>query len=250
MTSPGPWHSSERDPAVARLLDRDAASSPPEPALLREPVRAFVAAGALLAVVASPLAWATETGVPRPDVRTGWTGTADGFLLAAVGGALALLALNRGVAESRTRTLRLLPLVLGLAAGALGVGAIRNVDHQIRLWEGGGGSGVYEPGLFVALVGAAMLAVGGVLLGLGGLRRFASPDPPGSGAPAIDRPTLYAAGSGTVGTLAGAAFAAFAVLRADLPPAAIGLPLLFGVLVGAIVGGFAGARFGRFLAGG
>ncbi len=72
------------DPAVARLLESRPAEFPPEPNLLRDPPRTLVAIGSIVAIVASLLPWAARSRGPGDLTRTGWTGFADGFLIAIV----------------------------------------------------------------------------------------------------------------------------------------------------------------------
>ncbi|HEV8545709.1 MAG TPA: hypothetical protein VGQ64_05415 [Candidatus Limnocylindrales bacterium] len=153
------------DPAVARLLDDKPVLLPEEPSLLREPPRALVAVGAIIAIVSSPLPWAARTEIAGDVSKTGWQGTADGFLIAVVAVLLAVLAFNRSAVASRMRIIRRLPAILGVTAVILWLSGLRAMDGAIAIWRQQGYDGAYQPMLFVCLVGALMLAAGGIWLG-------------------------------------------------------------------------------------
>jgi hypothetical protein len=238
-----PWETTEQDPAVARLVQRRAPQVHPEPSLLRQPARLVVVAGAALAVAASPLPWLVRVGNPPPQTVTGWSGLADGFLLAVTAGALVALVLNRDASESRSPVFRWLPLLLAAVAATLGVGAVRSMENQIHIWQREGTTGTYQPAFYVALVGAAIVAIGGAWIGV---RRVRDPARP-SESLRPSRATVVWALLGGIGAVVGAGGVAIVILNSGLDPVAMSLPLMVGVMIGAIVGGNIGAGIARTL---
>jgi hypothetical protein len=241
-----PWQSSGPDPAVRRLAVEGPAEIAPQRSPLRDPARAIAVVGALLAIVTSPLPWLTRVGNPPPAIRTGWSSTADGFLVAVVAVVLLFLAMNRTAGAARSRGLRLLPALLGALAAVLGFGATRALENQVAIWTTEGATGVYEPWFSLHLVGAALAAVGGLWLGI---RRGLEPSPPGD---PTDRIGLTRAGVastalGAIGVVLGAIAVALLVLNSGLNDVAMSVPLLFGILTGGLFGGYVGSWFSRML---
>ena len=154
------------DPAVARLLDATPVVLPDEPSLIREPPRALIAIGAIIAIASSPLPWAARTHIAGNESRTGWQGTADGFLIAVFAILLAVFAFNRSAVGSKMRIIRRLPAILGVTLVILWLSGLRAMDGAIATWRQQGYDGAYQPMLFVCLVGVLMLAAGGIWLGM------------------------------------------------------------------------------------
>ena len=229
---------------MARLLARRTPDAEPEPSRLRDPARALILAGAVVAIVASPLPWLVRVGNPPPQTVTGWSGVADGFFLAVAALGLATLAWSRSAAASPSVLLRGLPAVLGAVAAAFGIGALRSMENRIHIWEREGATGAYQPALWIFVAGAGVLAIGGLWLGVRALRDPTRP----RAVVTISAETARWATLGTVGAVGGAGIVAAAVLNSGLDPVAMSLPLLVGVMVGAIVGGNAGAWLARTLA--
>jgi len=155
------------DPAVTRLIEAEArpVTIPDEPSLLREPARALVAVGSIIAIVSSPLPWAARTQIAGDVSKTGWQGLADGFLIAVVAIVLCVVTFNRSAVASKMRIIRLLPAILGVTALLLWLSGVRTMDGAIATWRLQGYDGVYTPWLFVCLVGVVLLAAGGIWLG-------------------------------------------------------------------------------------
>jgi hypothetical protein len=169
------------DPAVARLIDAEARPVliPTEPSLLREPARALVAVGSIIAIVSSPLPWAARTQIEGDVSKTGWQGLADGFLIAVVAVVLCVITFNRSAVGSKMRIIRRLPAILGVTAGLLWLSGVRTMDGAIATWRLQGYDGAYQPWLFVCLVGVVLLAAGGIWLGTRREpKRLRTPKPP------------------------------------------------------------------------
>lgn len=241
-----PWQSSGPDPLIRRLAERPAPVVTRRPSPLRDPPRALIVVGGLLAIVASPLPWLTRIGNPPAETRTGWSGTADGFLLAVVAIVLIALALSRGAGSSRSRGLRLMPAGLGALAAVLGFGSLRALENQVDLWERGGATGVYEPWVFVAVAGAGIVAAGGVWLGIRqSLQPMGPRDPTDTFR--ITRAGVASVALGGLGVLVGSVGAALVVLNSGLNDVAMSMPLLFGILIGSLFGGYVGDRVARIV---
>jgi hypothetical protein len=161
----GPSQRRDIDPAVARLLDARPLEIPDEPSLLRQPARALVAVGAIVAIVSSPLPWAARTEIAGDVSRTGWQGTADGFLVAVTAVLLSVLTFNRSAAESKMRLIQRLPAILGATAVVLWLSGLRAMDGEIAIWRLQGYDGAYQVWLFVCLAGVLLLAAGGIWIG-------------------------------------------------------------------------------------
>ncbi len=212
---------------------------------LHDPARLLATVGAIVAIIASPLPWMTRVGNPPPQVRTGWSSTADGFLLAVVAAALLVLALSGSAATTRSRGLRLLPGLLGVVAGIFGFGAWRALENQDRIWRTEGAQGVYEPWFFLALIGAALATIGGLWLGW---QRARAPGIGDSTDELRVTPTGVARTLlGFVGVIVGAGAVAFVILNSGLNDVAMSMPLLFGTLAGGLFGAYVGGWLGRIL---
>lgn len=160
MTSP--WRDPGPDPAVIRILKQRPPTIRPEPSLLRDPARILILLGTIVAAAASPLPWLVRVGNPPERTMSGWSGFADGFLIAVAAVAMTVLVLNREVAGSSARILRWSMPVLAIVILVLAVGSIRNLENQIEIWSIEGATGEYQPWLFVCLAGAVVAAAGGL----------------------------------------------------------------------------------------
>ena len=244
MTSP--WEQPGPNPVLGRLAQAPPPEAPPSPSPLHDPARLIAIVGSVLAIVASPLPWLTRVGNPPPEVRTGWTGTADGFLLATVAIVLLVMAVSRVAEEARSRGLRLLPAGLGLLAAILGFGSQRTLENQVAIWTSEGATGVYEPWFYLNLLGAGLACVGGLWLGIRRGRRPAAPSDP-TDAVQVTRRGVATALFGGLGVVLGAGVSATVVLTSGLNDVAMSMPLLFAVLIGALFGGWVGSRFAGLL---
>jgi hypothetical protein len=238
------------DPAVARLLEARPVEFPPEPDLLRDPPRALVAIGAVVAIVASLLPWATRSQGPGDLTRTGWTGFADGFLIAIIAVVLCVLTFNRSAVESKDALIRRAPLILGPAALVLWANGQRAMDEEITFWRHQGYDGAYQPWLFVCLAGVVLFTLGGVWLGI---RRDAA-DETGRSEAILGQVKQFRAPAIVVGfQLVTALLAAVAVgaliLATRLHPLAVVMPLILGTIGAGLIGANLGGRIGRRVVG-
>jgi hypothetical protein len=208
-------------------------------------------AGAVLAAVSSPLPWLEKVGNPPPDTLTGWSGLLDGFLIGVAAVVAAVLAASRGAATSQLTTIRWLPTAMGLLAALLCLSTVRDFENQIAIWriEGATG-GVYQPGMFAAFAGVAVLNAGTLALGVRAWRtqpastqRVSQDGVSTERVRAAWRPTPEVA-VGLVCGAAGVLGGAVLVLATIRDPVAISLPLLLAVVTGGLVGANVGARVG------
>lgn len=241
------------DPAVARLLEARPANIPDEPSLLRQPVRALVAVGSIVAIVSSVMPWAARTRIAGDVTRNGWQGLADGFLIAVVAVVLCVLTFNRSAVDSRMQSIRRLPTILGVTALLLWASGVQTMNGAIAIWRQQGYDGEYRPWLFVCLVGVLMLAAGGIWLGT---RRVPKPaDDPGRAAgraagvavARVSGATSASVAFEAVGAVAGAVAADVAIIAAGFDGFTIALPLILGTVFGALFGAWLGARIGERL---
>jgi hypothetical protein len=238
------------DPAVARLLEARPAEFPPETNLLRDPPRPLVAVGSIVAIVASLLPWAARSRGPGDLTRSGWTGFADGFLIAIIAVVLYVLTFNRSAVDSKDPLIKRAPLILGPTALVLWANGQRAMDEEIAFWRHQGYDGAYQPWLFVCLAGVVLFTLGGVWLGL---RRDAADDE-GRGEAMIGQVRQFGAPAVVVGfQLVTAILAAVAVgamiLATQLHPLAVVMPLILGTIGAGLIGANLGGRIGRHLMG-
>jgi hypothetical protein len=230
-----------------RILERRTPEVGHEPSLLRDPARVLIVVGGIVAIIASPLPWLVKVGGGTPRTMTGWSGLADGFLVAVIATAMIVAVLNGDVARSRAWMIRWLAPMLGVVAVVLGISALRNMENQIVIWSIEGATGDHQPWLYVCLAGIVALAVGAALMGL---RLAREPAPPGSDRPvSVPWATIAWVVLGTVGGMVGVVAAATIVLYLDIHPVAVSLPLLLGTILGGIVGAHLGAALARIITG-
>jgi len=123
----------EIDPAVARLHVARPAYIPDEPSLLRQPARALVAVGSIIAIVSSLLPWAGRTRIAGDVTRNGWQGVGDGFLIAVVAVVLCVLTFNRSAVGASMQIIRRLPAILAVTALLLWASGVRTMDGAIGI---------------------------------------------------------------------------------------------------------------------
>jgi hypothetical protein len=241
----------ELDPVVARLIETEHVVVPPQPSLLREPPRALVAVGAIVAIASSPLPWAARTEIAGDESKTGWQGTADGFLIAFCAAVLIVLALNRSAVGSRIPIIRRLPAIFGVTVILLWFSGLRSMDSAIDVWRLQGYDGAYQPWLFICLIGCLMLAAGGVWLGSRPIPSEARPSKVRLDAEAeaveLKRVAVSGragrAGLDWIGVVAGAIVAVAAIVAGGIDRTA-GSP---GLVIGAVAGAIAGAAISRWI---
>lgn len=236
------------DPAVLRLLEARQAEFPPEPDFLRDPPRAFVAVGSIVAIITSLLPWAARSQGPGALTRTGWTGFADGFLIAIIAVVLCVLTFNRSAVDSKDPLIKRAPLILGPAALVLWANGQRAMDEEIAYWRHQGYDGAYQPWLFVCLAGVLLFALGGVWLGL---RRDAAGETGLGDAIAgqvkqLRAPAIVVAFQLVTAILAAVAVGAV-ILATQLHPLAVVMPLILGTIGAGLIGANLGGRIGRHL---
>ncbi len=236
------------DPAVARLLEARPAEFPPEPDLLRDPPRALIAIGSIVAIVTSFLPWAARSRGPGDLTRTGWTGFADGFLIAIVAVVLCVLTFNRSAVESKDPLIKRVPLILGPAALVLWANGQRAMGEEITFWRHQGYDGAIQPWLFVCLAGVVLFTLGGVWLGL---RRDAAGETGLGEAIAgqvkqLRAPAVVVAIQLVTAIVAAVAVGA-AILATKLHPLAVVMPLILGTIGAGLLGANVGGRIGRRL---
>ena len=238
------------DPAVARLLEARPVEFPDEPPLLRDPPRTLVAVGSIVAVVASLLPWAARSQGPGDLTRSGWTGFADGFLIAVIAVILCVLTFNRSAVESKDPLIRRAPLVLGPAALVLWANGQRAMDEEIAYWRHQGYDGAYQPWLFVCLAGVVLFTLGGAWLGM---RRDAAGETGLGDAIAGQVKQLRApaivVGFQLVTAIVAAVAVGAVILATQLHPLAVVMPLILGTIGAGLLGANVGGRIGRRLVG-
>lgn len=229
---------------MPRPAGQDPAGRRPPPSLLRDPARALVVVGSVIAILFSALPWLTKVGNPPPETVTGWSGLFDGFLIATAAVALIGIVRSRDAADATTWIVRWLPTILGLLMVLFGLSAIRDMDNQVLRWSRENATGVRQPALWACLAGVAIVNTGTVVLGVRqwrAARRSGAPILP----PMPSRRSITWVLSGTLGGLAGVGVALLMVTSLDLPAPALGLALLVGVFVGGLVGARLGIGFAR-----
>ncbi len=238
------------DPAVARLLEGRPSEFPPEPDLLRDPPRTLIAIGSIVAIGTSLLPWAARSRGPGDLTRTGWTGFADGFLIAIIAVVLCVLTFNRSAVESKDPLIKRVPLILGPAALVLWANGQRAMGEEITFWRHQGYDGAYQPWLFVCLAGVALFTLGGVRLGL---RRDAAAETGLGEAIAGQFKQLRApaivVGFQLVTAIVAAVAVGAVILATQLHPLAVVMPLILGTIGAGLLGASVGGRIGRRLVG-
>jgi hypothetical protein len=132
--------------------------------LVPTPARVLVAAGAAAAVVAGLMPWAEGVAPGRtgfePVAFSGLAGAGDGVMLIVVSIGAGVFTLHRSPAESRTRTVRLVPVVLVVLAVFTWLNGQRAAGNAVEEWVIRGGSGGPAPGLWLSGLGVAAMVLG------------------------------------------------------------------------------------------
>jgi hypothetical protein len=238
------------DPAVARLMEARPVQIPPEPSLLREPARALVAIGSTVAIVASLLPWAARTKIAGDVSRTGWTGLADGFLIALIAVVMCVVTFNRSAVGSKDPLIRRSPLILGPTALLIWASGLRAMDEEIAFWRHQGYDGAYQPWLFICLAGVLIFATGG--LWLGSRRDPKRGQGRGESAAELVRhyvPPAVVIAVQLVSAIGAAIGVGVAILASHLHPLAIVMPLILGTIGAGLIGASLGGRIARHVLG-
>lgn len=212
------------------------------PWLLLEPRRIVVGIGALVAAVAGLMPWA----VGRVPGRGGWEeaffsglgGAGDGIVLVLLSIGIAFIVLHQTPATSRVRLVHLGAYVLLVFAGLTVLNGFRGAQEAIAGWERRGGSGEIALGLWLAVAGVGLMALGLALLLPVILRWTRHSDDPAD-LMTVSRRGAAEVAAGAVGILAGGALGIGFTNGMTATPV-IGL-IALGCILGALLGAYAGA---------
>jgi hypothetical protein len=214
------------------------------PSILRDPLRASLAAASIALAIGSVRPWAEGTAGGQPQEFGGFDGAGDGAILLFFAICLLLIARDRGFLHARDGARRWTPMIVGIICLADWFIARQQVEFQIAQWVRPGGTGALAPGFYLAGLGALTAAVVG---SFAGLRHGEGRD----GGPASllrrprrsDIPTLAT----TIGALAGLGLGA-AIAIEIFPATVVDAPLVFIAGFGVIAGARLGRVVGRRLA--
>jgi len=141
-----------------------------EPHPLSHPARwPIVAAFGCLTAGGLVLPWGSYTrplieyGPPVKVVLSGGSGSGDGLTAFMLGLVLLGLAMSRGAATSRTRTVQWVPAVIGVAIVLVTWSGLNSAEDQIRESAASGWPATIEPGLMIERLGAILAAAGGIM---------------------------------------------------------------------------------------
>ena len=202
--------------------------------MLLEPARIVVGVGAAMAFIGGFMPWADGT-VPGlsgmgPEFFSGLGGAGDGLVVILLSGIVGVLTLHRTPAQSRVRTVRLLPAIFVWLIAMSWISGYRAASDAIDSWAHRGGHGSIAPGLWLVGLGIVLMTAGTLYLLPPVLRWRSSSDDPGDllkvtwGGVAVFVAAL-------VGIVVGAAFGI-----------ELGLSITFGGLAGAYIGAWAMRR--------
>jgi hypothetical protein len=211
--------------------------------ILRDPLRAGLAAAGIALAIGSLRPWAEGTAGSQPQQFGGFDGAGDGAILLFFAIGLLLITRDRGFLRARDGARRWTPMIVGIICLADWFVARQQVELQIAQWVRPGGTGALSPGFYLAGLGALTATVVG---SFAGLRQGEGR----SGGPALllrrprrsDIPTLAT----TIGALAGLGLGA-AVAFNIFPAAVVNAPLVFIAGFGVIAGARLGRAVGRWL---
>lgn len=243
MLESGPGHP-HRDTIPTGEACRPALLGPIEPGQadrviqrLRHPARPLAIVGVGMLAVAAFLPWVTTVDVNGVYLALGgFDGAADGFTELLLGAGLLAVLASRGARTSRVRTLQLLPAILGLVSLFISLDALRAAQAHLDGVRQVGGHGQLEPGSWLLVLGASLVASGGLAATVSVARANPlSHDP--SQPPALDREFVARIVVGVAGFLVGLGVAV------QLAHTVFGAGPITGYasLYGAIFGGFLGA---------
>ena len=212
--------------------------------LVLTPARVTVGIGALVTMIAALMPWADGTvpgrGGFEPIFFSGLGGAGDGIVLAVLAGMTGFLVLHETPATSRVRLVHVIPYVLVILAATTIATGWRAAQQEIVAWENRGGSGSIALGMYLAIVGVVLMAIGMLAL-LPALLRWqqASDDP--ADLMRVSRRGVAEAVAGLVGILVGGG------LGIELATSLTPVPVIGLIALGAIFGGLFGAYAGSWL---
>lgn len=212
--------------------------------LVLTPARVTVGIGALLTMIAGLMPWAEGT-VPgsrgfQPIFFSGVGGAGDGIVLVVLAGLTGFLVLHETPATSRVRLVHILPYLFAILAALTVVTGYRSAQQELTAWEHRGGSGSISPGLYLAMVGIALMAIGLLALLPSVVRWTRASDDPSDLMHVTGRGIAEAV-AGLTGILVGGALGIS--LAISLTP----VPVIGLIALGAIFGGLLGAYAGSWL---
>lgn len=158
----------------------------------------------LLAGCLLPWASGVDPGVGATAL-SGFDGAGDGSILMVLALAVIGLVRNRSVAQSRLRTLQLLPLVIAAAMAFILTIALRSTISSVDRWVAEGGSGSIEPGMWLTAAGVLAMASGTWWIAFRRSRRVAAETPPLRDEWGVSVGGLLEAAGGAAGAVAGLA---------------------------------------------
>ena len=110
-------------------------------------------------VVGAALPW----GIAGPgDTYGAFDHFGDGFLALVCGVSLVALLFGGGARDSRTRTVQLLPAILGVGTFLLALAGFRSVEAWIHGLEDMGQRPTFETGIYLSLLGGGVEALAGL----------------------------------------------------------------------------------------
>jgi hypothetical protein len=227
MTHPLRW-----DPELTKV-DRD-------PSILRDPIRAGLAASGIAILVGCLQPWAEGMVGFQPQTFGGFEGAGDGAILLFLAAILLVIVRDRGFVEAPDGARRYLPMIIGFMCLFDWITARGQADILVAGWLRTGGTGSLAPGFYLAGLGALGAAVLGSIASLrNGKGRSGGPRSLLRRPTRSDIPTLATAVGLVVGLGLGAGLALEIV-----PAAVVNAPLLFLGSFGAVLGGYVGRSVG------
>jgi hypothetical protein len=221
--------------------DSDLTKAEQGPSILRDPLRAGLAAAGMALAIGSLRPWAEGTAGNQPQEFGGFDGPGDGAILLFFAIGLLLIARDRGFLRARDGARRWTPIIVGIICLADWFVARQQVELQIAQWVRPGGSGALTPGFYLAGLGALTATV------VGSVASLRQGEGRGGGPVSLlrlprrsDIPTLAT----TIGAFVGVALGA-AVALSIFPAEVANAPVVFIAGFGFIVG----ARLGRSVGG-
>jgi hypothetical protein len=212
--------------------------------LVLSPPRVTVGIGAFITMIAGLMPWADGTvpasGGFEPIFFSGLGGAGDGIVLVVLAGLTGFLVLHQTPATSRVRLVHMLPYLFVVLAALTVVTGYRSAQLEIAAWERRGGSGSIAIGLYIAIAGVALMAIG--LLGLlPSVVRWKRANDDPSDLMSVTGRGIAEGVAGLVGILAGGA------LGIELAISLTPIPVIGLIALGAIFGGLFGAYAGSWL---
>ena len=116
------------------------------PSILRDPLRASLAAAGIALAIGSLRPWAEGTAGSQPQQFGGFDGAGDGAILLFFAICLLLMVRDRGFLRARDGALRWTPMIVGIICVVDWFVARQQVEFQIAQWVRPGGTGSLGPG--------------------------------------------------------------------------------------------------------